>query len=227
MSERQERLLIRRTLKQLLIHCLLLSLVLQMLMVAAWPTTAYAAVLDTGVTGLVASSDSNGTWDYSNGVITGSVTANVESGCFSDSYTAKSTTLTLTNQSGTPAFLSYALEKSLGGQNSSVVDNGNQGISLENGESTTIVLTSDDSSDKVTEVAISNISLTLDHEVTTTFVPSSNGIFTVDNDTLVADKNISITKSSGEAYKLDATAESGYKFSRWYNAWMLILQYSK
>jgi uncharacterized repeat protein (TIGR02543 family) len=186
-------------------------------MLTVWPTTAYAADLNTEVTGLVASSDDNGTWACSNGVITGSVTANVESGCYSDSYTAKSTTLTLTNQSGASAFLSYALEKSLGGQNSRVVDNGNQGIALRDGQSTTIVLTSDDSSDKVTKVVIRNISLTLDHEVTTTFVPSNNGSFAVNNGILVDGNSITLTRSSGEAYKLNATAESGYKFSRWYN----------
>ena len=57
-----------------------------------------AADLNTGITGLSATSSGNGNWSISDGIITGEVTTEVSSGCgCSDDYSAQTSTLTFKN----------------------------------------------------------------------------------------------------------------------------------
>lgn len=221
MSERQERLLISRTLKHLLIHCLSLSLVLQMLMLTAWPTTAFADSVSTGIAGLTAESSGDATWSSSNGTITGSVSPKSSSSCTGTSYSAQTGKLTLENSTDYRANLSIYISITkasgsitLGQDKIEAADT--HIVALDPGQTIVIEITSGASEGATTGIAISDISLTPITDIDTTFNPAQNGNYTVDGETI--SEIITKTKSSDVSYSLVATPDKGYKFLRWYDA---------
>ena len=221
MSERQERLLISRTLKQLLIHCLSLSLVLQMLMLTAWPTTAFADSVSTGIAGLTAESSGDATWSSSNGTITGSVSPKSSSSCTVTSYSAQTGKLTLENSTDYRANLSIYISITkasgsitLGQDKIEAADT--HIVALDPGQTIVIEITSGASEGATIGIAISDISLIPITDIDTTFNPAQNGNYTVDGETI--SEIITKTKSSDVSYSLVATPDKGYKFLRWYDA---------
>lgn len=186
---------------------LLLALVLILTLL---PIQAYAADLNTGITGLSASYD-NGTWSISGNTINGSVTTKVESGCMGDTYTAVKGTLTFKNSGTVAAILTY--NASLASGSGSITDSGNGSITLQPNASTAVSVTSNDSGEDTSVVTISDISFTPVQEVTVTFQPAANGSYKVDGTAVTAETQI--TRNSDQPFVLVATPASGYKFIGW------------
>ena len=176
------------------------------------------ADLNPGVTGLTASSE-GGDWSADSTLhsINGSVTTNASTNCGNTTYTPQTGTLTLTNSSGAKATLSFSATVTL--NEGSALINGEAAATrdysfiLENNQTTTITITSNDSAEKTTLIELKNIALTSEKNVTVTFTPAEHGSYTVDG-TPVTQKTV-ITKKSTETFAVSATADSGYVFSGW------------
>ena len=177
-----------------------------------------AGSLTTSVSGLTASwtdaSNSKGkaSWSASGNTITGTATGYTQYVVFSQSVTTK---LTLTNNLGSEAILSFTYTLSGGGNVSGISNNSYEGT-LANGASLVITLTSPSGSSTNT-LTISGLSLqsTATGDVTTTFKSVSGGSYTVDGTAITADTEL--TKGAAETYAVVATPASGYKFFGWYN----------
>ncbi|MBQ6541660.1 MAG: hypothetical protein IJL73_04195, partial [Lachnospiraceae bacterium] len=177
-----------------------------------------ATDLNVGVSGLNASYE-GGSWSRSGTTITGSATGTTESGCSGDTNSATTSTLTLTNNSGSAAVLSFAYERQQSGGtitiDSAQVSSGTFSKGLTNGESVQIVLTSGAGKTYTVSVSITGLSLEAEKNVTTTFVPAANGSFSYNGTTVSSETQN--TQLSSVAYKLSASAGSGYKFLGWYS----------
>lgn len=183
------------------------------------PLNVSAANLTVSVPGLGVSYDT-GSWDSAGTSISGSVTTTASTGCTGTTYTKATGTLTLTNNSGEAAMLSffYSVELNAGTitvDGTSVSAGDSFSKTLENGESVKVVITSSASSEATTSIAISNLKLTTNSDVQTTFQVASNGSYTVDGETITS--QTVKTKPAFETYTLSATAASGYKFLGWYS----------
>ena len=182
--------------------------------------TAYAASVNTGVAGLTADSSGNATWTPSGGTITGSVKASSSSGCTGTTYSAQTGTLTLTNNSGSEALLSFDIDLTLSG-GSATLDGAalTAGTSFSKpvaaGGTVSMAITSNASNATATTVTISNIKLTVISTINVTFKAPANGSYTVNGDAITVDRLF--TKQSSEAFTVSATPANGYKFAAWKN----------
>ncbi|MBQ2825668.1 MAG: hypothetical protein IJF13_00450, partial [Clostridia bacterium] len=214
-----------------------LSLLLTVLMiyslVPAMAVTAEAAT----ITGL---SDTtiglNGTtsrWTVGSNSLTGSVTGSK----FLSYYLDASETLTIKNNKGATALLSF--DFSVSGNfavGSSVTVNGTEytaagshsinNLELANGGTVTIKLSADrcnaSNGANTVNISITNISLVLDTRVTATFVAPDYGSYTVSygdiTETISAGTAAKeIVNQSNVQYTLTAIPGNGYKFVGWYN----------
>ena len=200
---------------------LLLVVVLLFSLLPVIETPAKAAdVALSGVPGLSAS-DANGKWTAGadGKSLNLSISTTVSSGCNGDSYTAVSDTLTLTNNSGATAVLSFDMSYSAGG-GSVTLNNATPPSAytalLADGESITIAAKTDSAGAGTTTVSLSNISLEAPQDVTSTFLKPVNGSYTVDGTAITADTQL--TKNAAETFALAATPASGYRFFGWFNA---------
>ena len=180
--------------------------------------TAYAENTLNTIPGLTATwtnaSDSRGSaaWSASGTSITGTAT-----GYLYNKYIKKTITtdLTLTNNSGSEATLSFDYTLTGGGSVSGITGGSYSGV-LADGASLTITLKSPSgvNTNTLSITALSLIS-TSAGDVTTTFKPAVGGSYTVDGEPITAET--SKTDPAGTEYTVSATAASGYQFFGWYN----------
>lgn len=180
----------------------------------------YAASVTTGVSGLTADSSGNATWTYSSGTINGSVTASSSTSCGNTTYSSRNGTLTFTNNSGATALLSFDYGLTLAGGSATIDD-----VSVTSGRTfnktlasagtVVIKITSNAINDTATTIAISNMQLTSQQEITVTFKTATNGSYTVDGNSITS--QTSNTYLTTDSISLAATPASGYKLFGWYN----------
>ena len=130
------------------------------------------------------------------------------------------TTLTLTNNSGNEATLSFTYALVGGGSVSGISGNRYSDV-LADGASLKITLTSPEGASTNT-LSITGLSLisTSAGDVTATFKPAVGGSYTVAEGTGTAEEITAETAKTGAAgteYTVTATAASGYMFFGWYN----------
>ena len=203
----------QRILKLVIILGLILSIIPSTMLEAS------ATGINTGVTGLTGDY-TNGTWSSSSGVLSGSASTSVSSGCSGDSFTRVTSTLTLTNSSGQTGTLAFVYTDLVFGGGTVTIDGvrpsgGNFSKKLENGESVAIVLRSNPSGAGTTSIKLSNIRLASGNVSVTFSLPQGNGSYTVDG-TLISAETV-INKSATESFSLIATPVSGNKFVGWFN----------
>lgn len=207
---------IKRIGSMLLVLAMLLSL-----FPGITPTAHAAGTLNT-IPGLTASwtsassSKGSATWSASGTSITGQATG-YKQFILNNPIT---TTLTLTNSSGSEAtlFFEYTLE---GGGSVSGISGGSYSGDLADGASLKITLTSPKGASTNT-LSITGLSLisTSAGDVTTTFKPAVGGSYTVAEGTGTAEEITAETAKTGAAgteYTVTATAATGYMFFGWYN----------
>ena len=184
--------------------------------------TAYAADSLNTIPGLTASwtdaspTSGSATWSASGTSITGKATG------YKQIFINKpiTTTLTLTNSSGSEATLSFEYTLEGGGSVSGISGGSYSGV-LADGASLTITLTSPTGAN-TNILSITGLSLisTSAGDVTTTFKPAVGGSYTVAEGTGTAEEITAETSKTGAAgteYTVTATAATGYMFFGWYN----------
>ena len=184
--------------------------------------TAHAGGLLNTIPGLTATwtdaSNKSGSasWSASGTSITGTATG------YKQTFIKKeiTTTLTLTNSSGSEATLSFEYTLEGGGSVSGISGGSYSGV-LANGASLKITLTSP-KGENANTLSITGLSLisTSAGDVTTTFKPAVGGSYTVAEGTGTAEEITAETAKTGAAgteYTVTATAASGYMFFGWYN----------
>lgn len=129
------------------------------------------------------------------------------------------TTLTLTNNKSETAKLSfsYTIVKNNGTiqvAGTNVTENGTYSSTLEPGASIKVYLKSNDTK-AATSITITDLSMIVERQTTTIFLPAENGSYSVDGVPVTAETEK--TQSSTVAYELNATPASGYKFVGWYS----------
>ena len=185
------------------------------------PTAHAAGTLNT-ISGLTATwtdaSNKSGSasWSASGTSITGTATG-YKQVVISKEIT---TTLTLTNSSGSEATLSFEYTLTGGGSVSGISGGSYSGV-LANGASLKITLTSP-SGPSTNTLSITGLSLisTSAGDVTTTFKPAVGGSYTVAEGTGTTEEITAETAKTGAAgteYTVTATAATGYQFFGWYN----------
>lgn len=93
---------------------------------------------------------------------------------------------------------------------------GSYSVTLADGVTLQIVITSGAGSAYTTTISLTNISLISDTYVTVTFLAPENGSYTVDGVEITED--VTITRHSSEAFIVEAKVTTkGYKFSDWHN----------
>ena len=208
---------IKRIGSMLLVLAMLLSL-----FPGITPTAHAAGTLNT-IPGLTArwtdASNAKGSasWSASGTNITGTATGYIFMKHIKKEIT---TTLTLTNSSGSEATLSFEYTLTGGGSVSGISGESYSGV-LADGKSLTITLTSPSGANTNT-LSITGLSLisTSAGDVTTTFKPAVGGSYTVAEGTGTAEKITAETAKTGAAgteYTVTATAAPGYQFFGWYN----------
>lgn len=166
---------------------------------------------------LTYSGDKADTWFASGQTITGSVQSS-SGAC--GSTTNYSSTLTITNKKGKPATLSFDYTVDLQGgtiqvDGTGVIANGSFSKEVDSQGTVSIYLESNSTSSP-TKITISNIILIVNITATATFLPPSNGWYTVDG-TKIDEVSESFVNSqpSSIAYSLEAHANDGYTFASW------------
>ena len=204
---------------------MLLAVALVLTSVPASPLPAYAAVngelsglsnKDIGAS--YEGSDGGGytSWSVNGGNrITG--TTKSQAGMCND--TPYNTTLTLKNNKDDAAILSFDYEVTLSGGTVQVAGEDVQGDgsyedTLEPGASINVYLESGDTNSD-TKIEITDLSMIVDIQATTTFQPAEHGSYTVNGEAITADTVK--TQQSTTAYALSATADNGFKFVGWYS----------
>ena len=182
--------------------------------------TVPAAALDASIQYLSFSEkDSNGTWTASGKTITCEVTDNDESttkcGETTYNWTSRSTSLTITNTSGSKGTLKLSPEKT-DGQGTT---DAQTSYTLDVDGSITITVTSKgNGSNKTGDTTIytfRDITFVPETQTTVYFSPAVNGTYTVDG--VDVGTGISGTKTNTEAYTLQvASVSEGYSFLGWY-----------
>lgn len=204
---------------------MLLAVVLVLTSVPAFPLSAYAAVNGTlnGLANKDIGASYTGTDDggYTNWSVNGGngIVGTAKSDAGACSSTKYNTTLTLTNKKDSAAILSFDYKVTfssgkiqVAGEN--VAADGSYKGTLDAGDSVEVWLESGDTNND-TMIEISNLSLIVDTEATTTFRPAEHGSFTVDDASVTEETKR--TQQSTVAYALSATADEGYKFYGWYS----------
>lgn len=178
--------------------------------------TAFAAVTGSlSVAGLSLSADNNGTWNASGTGISGSVTG--QAGSCGGSGTAKTSTLTITNSSGVVAHLSFDFTVTLNKgtvtiNGSSKTAAGSYTLDMNPSATCTVVLKSDAAA-TTTSISITNVAAALEKSVNVTFLPATNGTYTVDGSAITS--NTVLSKMGTEGFAVKATPASGYQFYAW------------
>ena len=182
------------------------------------------ATLNTGVSGLTATTGSSDTAQWSSNStahsITGTATTSSSSGCSGTTYNPQEGTLTLTNSSGAKATLTFTAEPTIGtgtvqiaGQSANAMQ---YSFMLESGASVSIYLKSSTTAEESSRIVLSNISLISEKDITVTFVPAEHGSYTVNGTPVTAP--LIITGKSTDTFSVSATANSGYVFAGWVDA---------
>ena len=203
------------------------AFVMVLVTVLALFAPAYAAISgnvtglsDTNI-GLSFSGDAEKPWNASGTTITGSATS--EGGTCGNTH--HDSTLTIKNKKSTPATLSFNYTIVLSGgtikvDKDSVTTSGSFSQELAAEGSIEIYIKSSSTS-AATEITLTNVALTENTTVTTTFRPADSkmGSYTVGTTKGVTkiDKETSFTQASTDSYKLVAEPKQGYKFLGWYN----------
>lgn len=158
----------------------------------------------------------DGNWKYVNDTITGEVTTGASTSCGSTTFSQKTSTLTIKNNSGAKATLSFSYTSDAQGGTVTVAGGDSPvSIVLEAGADTEIELKSNANAANTTLITLSDIRLVPEQEFTATFVPAEGGSYTVDGETISAASTK--TKSSTESYAVKATPANGYRFFGWYD----------
>ena len=200
---------------------LLLTVVTVLTMLPAMTLPALAASGNlTGLTdqniGLRYDGSKNVVWKVEDETITGS--AKSAKSVFG-SITPYSSTLTITNNRGTPATLFFHYDGVVNGgtiqvDGTSFTKGGNFFKELAADESITVYIKSGENTDGTT-ITMSKILLVHVVDATVTFQPAANGSYTVDGQEIT--KAYPNTQSSTTAYQVVATPAKGYQFRDWYN----------
>ena len=201
----------------------LLSLVLALSSVPAFPIEALAATLDNDISGLTTGYN-NGEWKYANNVISGSATGSAAGTCSSAS--SQTATLTMTNNKSSSAVLSFEYDKPTLAKNGyveidgvKVTSAGTYSKEVQSGKNVKIVIFSGDAGKNTSKIELKNIQLVVNASIDTTFAPSEfGGSYTVSSSSLPStsvDSEFTNTQISTEAYTLIATPADGYKFIGW------------
>ena len=168
--------------------------------------------------GLSFSGNTNEAWSELYGVVTGTAKATKSCGTWS----AKKSTLTITNNRSTPATLSFDYTISQKGSSTiqvgggSVTKNGKFSTDLGSQETVTVSIESGKKEGEYATINLSNFLLVQKTEATTTFLPAGeNGSYTVDGNPIT--KEYASTQSSMTAYQVVATPAQGYQFMDWYD----------
>lgn len=204
---------------------LLLTFVTVLTMLPAMTLPALAAT-DRDLTGLADpniglsfSGNTNEAWSELYGVVTGTAKA-TKGAC--TGWSAKNSTLTITNNRSTPATLSFDYTISQKGSSTiqvggnSVTKNGKFSTDLGSQKTVTVSIKSGKNEGEYATINLSNFLLVQKTEATTTFLPAGeNGSYTVDGNPITeANTN---TQSSMTAYQVEATPAEGYQFMDWYD----------
>lgn len=168
--------------------------------------------------GLSFSGNTNEAWSELYGVVTGTAKATKSCGTWS----AKNSTLTITNNRSTPATLSFDYTISQKGSSTIQVDGtsvtakGKFSTDLDPKAKVTVSIKSGKKEGEYATINLSNFLLVQKTEATTTFLPAGeNGSYTVDGNPITeANTN---TQSSTTAYNVAATPAQGYQFMDWYD----------
>lgn len=168
--------------------------------------------------GLSFSGNTNEAWSELYGVVTGTAKATKSCGTWS----AKNSTLTITNNRSTPATLSFDYTISQKGSSTIQVDGtsvtakGKFSTDLDSKAKVTVSIKSGQKEGEYATINLSNFLLVQKTEATTTFLPAGeNGSYTVDGNPITeANTN---TQSSTTAYNVAATPAQGYQFMDWYD----------
>ena len=214
--------MIQRISKRFLSLLLVVVMVLALVPAISLPAFAAADVPVTGLTdetiGLKA--DMSDVWTANGRAITGSIKSIAGGGC--DSDTAKTSKLVITNTRGVPVSLMFTYTYDLQGDGAAVSISGESSIASGNkvnrtlgaGDSIEVSITSG-SADNATSISITSIQFIEDKNITTTFVVSENGSYSVNGETITVD--IEKTQSSLTGYQLVAIPNDGYQFVGWYS----------
>lgn len=199
---------------------LLLTFVTILTMLPAMTLPALAATSGT-VTGLADESiglsfsgNAEDAWIANGALIKGAATSTAGF-CSNTDYNS---TLTITNQKGTKATLSfdYAIEKNDGTikvDGKSKTEN-KFSKTLNAGEKVTVYINSN-STNAATTITMTNVKLVADATAKVTFQPAENGSYTVDGKDIPLE--YTNTQSSMTAYQVVATPATGYQFMGWYD----------
>lgn len=168
--------------------------------------------------GLSFSGNTNEAWSELYGVVTGTAKATKSCGTWS----AKNSTLTITNNRSTPATLSFDYTISQKGSSTIQVDGtsvtakGKFSTDLDSKAKVTVSIKSGKKEGEYATINLSNFLLVQKTEATTTFLPAGeNGSYTVDGNPIT--KANTNTQSSTTAYNVAATPAQGYQFMDWYD----------
>ena len=158
----------------------------------------------------------DGTWTAESNQVTGSVTSTKDCG----SYKSYKSTLTITNNKGKPATLSFSYSITLKGGTinvggTAVTAGGTFSKPLKVDEKVDVNIESGSGEGKYAKITLTKIKLIYDTDATVTFQPAENGTYKVDGKLITAE--YSNTQSSMTAYKVDATPAEGYQFMDWYD----------
>ena len=199
---------------------LLLTFVTILTMLPAMTLPALAATSGT-VTGLADESiglsfsgNAEDAWIANGALIKGAATSTAGF-CSNTDYNS---TLTITNQKGTKATLSfdYAIEKNDGTikvDGKSKTEN-KFSKTLNAGEKVTVYINSN-STNAATTITMTNVKLVADATAKVTFQPAENGSYTVDGKDIPPE--YTKTQSSMTDYQVVATPADGYQFMGWYD----------
>lgn len=200
---------------------LLLTFVTILTMLPAMTLPALAATSGT-VTGLADesiglsfSSNAEDAWIANGALIKGAATSTAGF-CSNTDYNS---TLTITNQKGTKATLSfdYAIEKNDGTikvDGKSKTEDSQFSKELAPNASITVYINSN-STNAATTITMTNVKLVADATAKVTFQPAENGSYTVDGKDIPPE--YTKTQSSMTDYQVVATPADGYQFMGWYD----------
>ncbi|MDO4622414.1 MAG: InlB B-repeat-containing protein [Eubacteriales bacterium] len=206
--------MLRNACKRCLTMLLAVLMVIAMLPATAKSVQAATALNGLSVNGLTAET-SGGEWEAGGTSINGSAKGS-SGGC---SSSAGNGSITLKNTLSTEAVLTFEYELTLNGgtvqiDGNAVTANGTFSKKISSADTVDIAIKTQ-AGNYTTGVIITNISLIVERNATTTFVPAENGVYTVDGQKVEA--ATSSTQVSTKAYALSASASAGYKFLGWYS----------
>ena len=205
----------RRFVSLLLTFVTILTLLPAMTLPALAATNGTVTGLADENIGLSFTGDAENAWSATGTTITGF--AQSASGCSTTHY---SSTLTITNQKGTKAVLSfgYTIEQNSGTiqvDGGKVDKGGTFTKELAQGASIKVYIKSGNT-EKQTKITMNNVKLEASATATVTFQPAENGSYTVDGEPITTEYTKS--QSSAKSYHVVATPDKGFQFLGWYDA---------